>query len=221
MDESSLDPDGSGEWRHASSARYRECLPQECWIRFGHKTWRRKGSDDARHALYVYYVGDTVTDSPLVYRPPPAGGGHGSAQRSGLIGFRLRGDLPAGRFCAEPCGQLMAELQQVGRGDTGEAGLPVRRPGPGRPRRFRGKSPRSACITHRPVRDRCNTDHANGAAPLGCIPEGSTRPVRFRQRVLSDIAHCSIGALHSCRLDVSPIRQLELRQRDNATVPAM
>ena len=118
VDESLLDPDGSGEWRHASSARYRECLPQECFG-FVHKTWRRKGSDDARHALYVYYVGDTVTDSPLVYRLT-AGWRRlmGSAQRSGLIGFRLRGDLPAEPLLAQTLGQLMAELQQVGRGDT-------------------------------------------------------------------------------------------------------
>ena len=42
----------------------------------------------------------------------------GSAQRSGLIGFRLRGDLPAEPLLAQTLGQLMAELQQVGRGDT-------------------------------------------------------------------------------------------------------
>lgn len=118
VDESLLDPDGSGEWRHASSARYRECLPQECF-RFVHKTWRRKGSDDARHALYVYYVGDTVTDSPLVYRLT-AGWRRltGSAQRSGLIGFRLQGDLPAQPLLAQTLGQLTAELRWLAQGDT-------------------------------------------------------------------------------------------------------
>ena len=129
VDESLLDPDGNGEWRHASSARYRECLPQECF-RFVHKTWRRKGSDDARHALYVYYVGDTVTDSPLVYRLT-AGWRRltGSAQRSGLIGFRLQGDLPAQPLLAQMLGQLTAELRWLAQGEPVRQDLRYGMPG--------------------------------------------------------------------------------------------
>ncbi|HPE78581.1 MAG TPA: archaeosortase/exosortase family protein [Gammaproteobacteria bacterium] len=129
VDESLLDPGTGGDWRHASTDRYRECIPQMCF-RFVHKTWRRKGSDEARHALYVYYVGDTVTDSALAYRLTSGWRRLvGSAPHSGLIGFRLQGDLPEEPLLAQTLGQLMAELRQVGRGDTVSADLRYGVPG--------------------------------------------------------------------------------------------
>ena len=87
-----LDPGTGGDWRHASTDRYRECIPQMCF-RFVLQDMATQGFGWARHALYVYYVGDTVTDSALAYRLTSGWRRLVGSAPHGLIGFRLQGDL--------------------------------------------------------------------------------------------------------------------------------
>ena len=94
LEESGLRPEDQSIWRHTDTGRHRECLEDTC-ITFVHTTWKRKGSNDARHMFYSYYAGDTVTDSRLTFRL--ARGWNrlaGSPGAAGLIGFKLMGDLP-------------------------------------------------------------------------------------------------------------------------------
>ena len=118
IDESRLNPVDSGIWRHAATTNHHECLQQECY-RFVHKTWRRKGSDEAQHAFYTYYVGDMVTESRLTYRL--ANGWNrltGTAAHSGLIGFKLLGNPPAEPLLAKTLTQFRANMQAVAKRNT-------------------------------------------------------------------------------------------------------
>lgn len=126
VDESSLAPDDTGQWRHAATGHRRECRQQECF-RFVHKTWRRKGSNDARHALYLYHVGGLFTESQLTYRLANAWARvTGAVAHNGLIGFRLRGDLPDQPLLAETLAQVRTNLDKPVLSD-----VPQKRPGAG------------------------------------------------------------------------------------------
>ncbi|MDS4070052.1 MAG: sterol desaturase family protein [Candidatus Competibacter sp.] len=116
VDETLLNPVEQDIWRHVTTARYRDCSAGDC-INFVHKTWRRKGSIDARHTLYVYYVGDMVTDSLLVYRL--VNGWNrvtSSGEASGLIGFRVAGDLPSQHILAGVFRQFRDDLRSARQG---------------------------------------------------------------------------------------------------------
>ncbi len=94
VDGTLMDPPEKDIWRNAATTLYRDCPTDDC-IRFLHKTWRRKDSDDERHTLYVYYVGAKVTDSLLVYRLATGWNRLTDAgEASGLVGFRVAGHLP-------------------------------------------------------------------------------------------------------------------------------
>ncbi len=108
---SSLHPeDNERIWRHTDTGRHRDCLGYSC-ITFVHTTWKRKGSNDARHIFYTYYVGDLVTDSKLTFRL--ARGWNrltGSPGSVGLIGFRLLNDIPPEFILISAVQELRADL---------------------------------------------------------------------------------------------------------------
>jgi hypothetical protein len=115
--ESSLRPEDERIWRHTNTGRYHDCLENTC-ITFVHTTWKRTGSNDARHTFYSYYVGDMMTDSKLTFRM--ARGWNrltGSPGSVGLIGFKLSGDMPQ-EFALSSAFQ---ELRDVLHGTQGSA----------------------------------------------------------------------------------------------------
>jgi len=101
-----LRPQGVERWRHAGTGRTTVCRDQACF-ELAQDTWRRKGSDEARHTLYAYYVGDELTASKLQYRL--ARGWQrftGSDRPVGVVGFRVRGEPP-------PAAVLAAHLSRI------------------------------------------------------------------------------------------------------------
>tara|TARA_R110002110_G_scaffold415561_1_gene650741 strand:+ start:37809 stop:40136 length:2328 start_codon:yes stop_codon:yes gene_type:complete len=94
VDESLLRPTGNQTWRHAHSTQRSDCNQNDC-LRFNQHTWQRKGSDDKRHAVYLYYVGSYFTESKLQYRIR-----NGwqritlSGEDSGMVAVKVRGALP-------------------------------------------------------------------------------------------------------------------------------
>jgi len=94
MGEQTLYPENRDIWLHTHTGHYQDCLTNNC-IRFVHSTWKQSVTDEFRHVFYAYYVGNLVTDSKLTFRL--ASGWNrvaGSPGASGLIGFKLRGDIP-------------------------------------------------------------------------------------------------------------------------------
>jgi hypothetical protein len=99
------------EWRHVKTGQHRDCLEGEC-IDFVHKVFRRRGTDDDRHAFYAFFVGDLVTDSRLDYRI--ANGWHrirGDAPVVGALGFRVNGDAPGDSELARAFLQIHGALR--------------------------------------------------------------------------------------------------------------
>ncbi len=82
-------------WLHTHTERFKDCSNDGCtW--FTHQISRHAETDELRHAFYAYYIGDLVTDSKLTFRL--ASGWNrltAAADATGLIGFDLRGEIPA------------------------------------------------------------------------------------------------------------------------------
>lgn len=110
VDESVFDPEGDRRWRHTATNRFTGCIDDIC-TQFVHKTWNTKGLEETRHALYTYYVDDTTTDSKLIYRLA-SGWNRIAAKGSshGLIGFRIRGELPAETMVASTFQRVSNQL---------------------------------------------------------------------------------------------------------------
>jgi exosortase len=118
LDEISLRPENENIWRHADTGLYQDCPEPEC-VTFVHTTWKRKGTNEARHTLYSYYVGEMATDSRFNYRV--ASGLNrvtGLADSAGLIGFKLYGDMPEGLSLANTFHQLRGSLNIRQNGDS-------------------------------------------------------------------------------------------------------
>jgi hypothetical protein len=114
--ESALRPEDERIWRHTDTGRHLDCLGDNC-ITFVHTTWKRKGSNEARHTFYTYYVGDRMTESKFTFRL--ARGWNrlaGSTYPVGLIGFKLRGDMPPESVLSSAFHEMKGELHgtQVG-----------------------------------------------------------------------------------------------------------
>lgn len=114
LNEALLRPHDQRIWRHTATTQNNDCSGSDC-IQFIHKTWSRKGSDDSRHAFYIYYAGDTLTDSLLTYRVTSGWDRFtGSSTANGLIGFRVTGDISGQGKLTQAFNQIRSDLLSAG-----------------------------------------------------------------------------------------------------------
>jgi exosortase len=121
VDESRLYPGEKQGWRHTATRHYRACEKQACFD-FVHLEWRRRDSDEERHALYLYYVDTMFTDSKFTYRV--ASGWRGLVEpmaSSGLLGFRAN-VLPSPALLVAQTQRFRAMLDSAGE-DAGNTPL--------------------------------------------------------------------------------------------------
>ena len=110
LPKSGLVPRGDRVWREANIESQTACLHEKC-INFIHTTWNRKDSNDTRHIIYAYYVGDLITDSKFTYRM--VNGWNrlmGDNQKSGLISFFPVKELPTLKELAEAFLHIKAQI---------------------------------------------------------------------------------------------------------------
>ncbi len=94
LDMKSLRPDSGAAWRHSDTAQYQDCVDSSC-VSFVHTSYRQKGTNNAHHIFYAYFVEDRILSSKLSYRLVVGWSRMpGREPTTGLIGFIVRGDLP-------------------------------------------------------------------------------------------------------------------------------
>lgn len=110
LDMKSLRPEGGAVWRHSDTAQYQDCVDLSC-VSFVHTTYRQKGSHNASHTFYAYFVEDRIMSSKLSYRLFVGWNKMlGREPATGLIGFVFRGDLPESLSITEDYQQIIQRI---------------------------------------------------------------------------------------------------------------
>jgi exosortase len=106
----SLRPDSGAVWRHSDTDQYQECANMSC-VSFVHKTFSQKGTNNAHHIFYAYFVDDRTLSSKLSYRLIVGlNRMFGREPITGLIGFMFRGDLPESFTISQEYEQLVHRI---------------------------------------------------------------------------------------------------------------